>query len=58
MLGFWSLVLFGVGNTIGTSIFNLIGVVYVETGPSICVGYFFSGVISLLTGLSYAELAG
>jgi len=58
VLGFWGLLLFGIGNTIGASIFNLIGLAYAMTGPSICVGYLISGVISLMTGLSYSELSG
>lgn len=58
VLGFWGLLLFGIGNTIGASIFNLIGIAYALTGPSICVGYFCSGVVSLCTGLAYSELSG
>ena len=56
-MGFWGLLLFGVGNTIGASIFNLIGIAYEYTGPSVCLGYLISGFAALMSGLSYAELS-
>lgn len=46
----------GIAAMIGGSIFNLIGPAMNEAGPALLVAFIFSGIISLFTALTYAEL--
>jgi APA family basic amino acid/polyamine antiporter len=45
------------GAIIGAGIFVIIGIAIGEAGPSIVVSIVISGIIAMLTGLSFAELA-
>jgi len=51
------LTLMGVGMILGAGIYALIGVAGAEAGPSLWLAFLTAGVISLLTSLTYAELA-
>ena len=58
-MSLFDLVSFGVGCTIGSGVFVLAGVAANQhAGPSTCIAYLIAGVISALSGLPYAELAG
>ena len=52
-----SLVLMGFGNTIGSGVFTLTGVAAKSAGPAVFLAFIFSGLIALLTALTYAEFA-
>jgi APA family basic amino acid/polyamine antiporter len=47
----------GVGATVGGGILVLSGVAFAETGPSAVLAFGLSGIIALLTALSFAEMA-
>jgi APA family basic amino acid/polyamine antiporter len=49
--------MFGVGNTIGAGVFALTGIAVQYSGPSLCLGFLFSGMIALCTAVMYAELS-
>ncbi|MEO9276560.1 MAG: amino acid permease [Nitrososphaera sp.] len=46
----------GIASMIAGSIFNLIGPAMSEAGPSLLIAFTLSGIISLFTALTYAEL--
>ena len=51
------MVLLGLGNTIGSGFFTLIGVAAKMAGPAVFISYILSGLIALMTGFVYAEFA-
>lgn len=53
----FDLTLLGVGGTIGAGIFVVIGQASTEAGPAITVSFLVAGLVSLLAGLAYAEMA-
>lgn len=50
--------LLGLGNTIGSGFFTLIGVAAKSAGPAVFLSYLLSGTIALMTASVYAEFAG
>jgi APA family basic amino acid/polyamine antiporter len=57
-LGFWEVTASGVGIVIGAGIYVLIGAATREAGAAVWLAFIIAGVLSALTALSYAELAG
>lgn len=57
-LSFWQVTASGVGIVIGAGIYVLLGDAVDEAGAAIWASFILAAVLSLLTGLSYAELAG
>ena len=57
-LSFWQVTVSGVGIVIGAGIYVLIGDAAKEAGAAVWLSFALSAVLSALTGLSYAELAG
>ncbi|MHC5307442.1 APC family permease [Bartonella sp. LJL80] len=56
-LGWAHLIALGVGATIGTGIYTLIGVGAERAGPAVLLSFVIAGVISACAGFAYAELA-
>jgi len=57
-LGAWDLILLGLGATIGTGIFVLTGIAAAtHAGPAVILSFVLSGLATIFTGLTYAELA-
>lgn len=57
VLGFWSLVLYGVSVIVGAGIYVAIGEVQARAGAASPVSFLIAGVAAALTGLSYADLS-
>ena len=58
VLGSWSLTSLGVGSTIGTGIFVLIGLaVHDKAGPALIVSFAVAGIACVFAALAYSELA-
>lgn len=57
-LSFWQVTTTGVGIVIGAGIYVLIGEAAKEAGAALWIAFLLAAVLSALTGLSYAELAG
>jgi amino acid transporter len=57
-LGFWQVTASGVGIVIGAGIYVLIGAATREAGAAVWIAFVLAGVLSALSALSYAELAG
>ena len=56
-LNFIDVTMIGVGAMIGAGIFGLTGIAAGEAGPvGLLIAFFLNGIVTLLTGLSYAEL--
>mmetsp|Transcript_39309 Transcript_39309/g.63825 ORF Transcript_39309/g.63825 Transcript_39309/m.63825 type:complete len:552 (+) Transcript_39309:181-1836(+) len=56
--GFLSLVLFGIGGTVGSGIFVISGqIAATMAGPATCISWLIAGVCSAITALAYCELA-
>ncbi len=55
-LGLLDITLLGIAAMIGAGIFALIGIAAGIAGPALLLAFFLNGIISTLTGLSYAEL--
>jgi amino acid transporter/nucleotide-binding universal stress UspA family protein len=55
-LGLLDVTMIGVGATIGTSIFVLIGVTIDKVGPAIILVFALNGIVALFTAATYAEL--
>ena len=56
-LGLFDITMIGVGAMIGAGIFGLTGIAAGEAGPvGLLLAFFLNGVVTSLTGLSYAEL--
>ncbi len=57
-LGLFDVTMIGVGAMIGAGIFGLTGIAAGEAGPlGLMLAFLFNGIVTSLTGLSYAELA-
>ena len=56
-LGLFSLVMLGVGATIGTGIFFAMGEAVPKAGPAVIYSFLIAGLAAALTALCYAELA-
>lgn len=56
-LGLASLTFFGVGQILGAGIYSVIGAAAGVAGSALWLSFLTAGVVALLTGLSYAELA-
>jgi basic amino acid/polyamine antiporter, APA family len=57
-LGFWQVTVSGVGMVIGAGIYVVIGEAAKDAGSALWISFVLAAVLSALTGLSYAELAG
>jgi len=57
-LNFWQVTASGVGIVIGAGIYVLIGEATAEAGSAVWLAFVLAGVLSALSALSYAELAG
>src|SRR5687767_8974338 len=55
-MGLWALVIYGVGDMLGSGIYALIGKAAGMMGNAVWVAFLTSMVAALLTGLSYASL--
>jgi basic amino acid/polyamine antiporter, APA family len=58
VLTLYDLIIFGVGIIVGAGIYSLIGEAAGIAGHGVWLSVLISGVVSLLTGLSFAEMAG
>ncbi|MBW2149481.1 MAG: amino acid permease [Deltaproteobacteria bacterium] len=56
-LGCFDASMIGVGGMIGAGVFVLTGIAAGEAGPSSLLAFFFNGIVTLFTAMSYAELA-
>ncbi|MQA78187.1 MAG: amino acid permease [Streptosporangiales bacterium] len=56
-IGLFQLTMFGVGSTVGTGIFFVLGQAVPEAGPAVILSFVLAGVTAGLTALCYAELA-
>lgn len=56
-LGFFSLVVYGIGDILGAGIYALVGKVIALAGPNAWLTFVLAAATAILTGLSYAELA-
>jgi APA family basic amino acid/polyamine antiporter len=57
-LNFWQVTASGVGIVIGAGIYVLIGTAAQEAGAAVWMAFALAGLLSALSALSYAELAG
>jgi APA family basic amino acid/polyamine antiporter len=57
-IGVFQLTMFGVGATIGTGIFFVLGQAVPVAGPAVIWSFVIAGVVAGLTAICYAELAG
>ncbi|GAA3556582.1 amino acid permease [Microlunatus spumicola] len=56
-IGTFQLTMFGVGATIGTGIFFVLGQAVPEAGPAVIVSFILAGIAAGLAAICYAELA-
>ncbi|MGD8294155.1 MAG: amino acid permease, partial [Desulfobacterales bacterium] len=56
-LGLFDATMIGIGAMIGAGIFVLTGIAAGEAGPAALLSFALNGFVTLLTALSYAELA-
>lgn len=56
-IGTFQLTMFGVGATVGTGIFFVLGVAVPEAGPGVVVSFVIAGIAAGLAAVCYAELA-
>lgn len=54
-LGFWDVLMFGVGGIVGAGIYAIIGKAAGLSGNLLWLSFVIAAVVALLTGLSYAE---
>lgn len=54
-LGFWNILMFGVGGIVGAGIYAIIGQASGMAGNALWISFTIAAVVALLTGLSYAE---
>ncbi len=57
-LGFWEVTASGVGIIVGAGIYVIVGEATADAGNTVWLGFVLAAVLSALSGLSYAELAG
>lgn len=57
-LNFWEITAMGVGIVIGAGIYVLVGAATERAGAAVWLSFLVAALLSALTGLSYAELAG
>lgn len=57
-MGFWQLSMIGIGATLGTGIFVVLGEAVPVAGPAVILSFVFAGVTALFSALAYAEMAG
>jgi len=55
-LGLLEITMIGLGPTIGTTIFLLVGPGYGITGPSLVLAFFLNFIVTLFTAMAYVEL--
>ncbi len=55
--GTFELTMFGVGSTVGTGIFFVLGQAVPEAGPAVIVSFVIAGIAAGLAAICYAELA-
>lgn len=53
----FQLTMFGVGSTIGTGIFFVLGETVPTAGPAVIISFIIAGIVAGLTALCYAEMA-
>ncbi len=56
-LGFGALTLLSIGAMVGTGIFFVLGTTVADAGPAVLISFTIAGFLSILSALSYAELA-
>lgn len=56
-LGFFALVLYGIGDVLGAGIYALVGKVTGLAGSGAWLSFFMAALVAAVTGLSYAELS-
>ncbi|MDO8339583.1 MAG: APC family permease [Candidatus Burarchaeum sp.] len=56
-LGLWQTVMLGIGAMISAGIFSLVGVAGVEAGSALWLAFVIGAVVTMMSALSYAELA-
>lgn len=56
-MGLWALVIYGVGDMVGSGIYGTIGAAAKELGNAAWLAFVVSMIAAMLTGLSYASLA-
>lgn len=54
-LGFWDILMFGVGGIVGAGIYAIIGQAADLSGNMLWLSFAIAAIVALLTGLSYAE---
>lgn len=57
-MGFWQLSMIGIGATLGTGIFVVLGEAVPIAGPAVILSFVLAGVTALFSALAYAEMAG
>ncbi|MFE9242895.1 amino acid permease [Nocardiopsis sp. NPDC006938] len=57
-MGFWQLSMIGIGATLGTGIFVVLGEAVPIAGPAVILAFVLAGVTALFSALAYAEMAG
>jgi len=56
-MGFWALVIYGVGDMVGSGIYATVGKAAGQMGNAVWLGFVVSMIAAMLTGLSYASIA-
>lgn len=56
-LGTWSVMLLAIGSVVGTGVFVILGVAVPIAGQAVFISFLVAGIVCMLSGLSYAELA-
>ncbi|MFD1095908.1 APC family permease [Salegentibacter chungangensis] len=54
-LGFWDVLLFGIGGIVGAGIYAIIGKAAAISGNMLWLSFVIAATVALLTGLTYAE---
>ncbi|CAL9549949.1 putative amino acid permease YhdG [Nocardiopsis dassonvillei] len=57
-MGFWQLSMIGIGATLGTGIFVVLGEAVPVAGPAVMLSFVLAGITALFSALAYAEMAG
>ncbi|MDT0331767.1 amino acid permease [Nocardiopsis lambiniae] len=57
-MGFWQLSMIGIGATLGTGIFVVLGEAVPVAGPAVIISFVLAGITALFSALAYAEMAG